>query len=144
VKENEPLGTARDADTEAALRVAAPVPFRIVALRHVTFGSKTAEFSVETPLGVIEADLFTPQGREPFVAARSVRDRYCGEWRRTVALDRAFAARILDALRAQPLQPKEKRVAREPHRPEPSAALLKSEQRFDDASADLEGEDGAP
>lgn len=119
-------------------------PFRIVALRRVSYGSKTAEFSLETPIGVVEADLFTPEGREAFVQARSVRCKYSGDWKRTVALDRAFATRVLDALRAQVSTAKEKRDEHKPQSVVPSGTLLESEQRFDAASAALDDGDGAP
>lgn len=142
MKENAPLGTARDADDET-LRVTASVPFRIVALQRVAYGSKVADFSIETPIGVVEADLFTPQGREPFVQARSVRDKFTGQWRRTIALDCAFAARVLDAVRA-PAQPtKVRRADPSPKAREPSATLLESERRFEDAFAALRKDGGA-
>lgn len=143
MKENEPLGTARDTDTAEGLRAAAPLPFCILTLQRVAFGSKTAEFAIETPIGIVDCDLFTPQGREPFIAARGVRCKYSGVWKRTIALDRAFAARVLDALRAQASTAKEKRAQRKPRSVEPSETLVASERRFDDAFADLEGEDGA-
>lgn len=133
---------ARDAD-EQALRAGASVPFNILGIRRVAYGSKVAEFSVETPIGVVEADLFAPENRKPFIQARSVRDKFSGQWRRTIALDHAFAARVLDALRAQASTAKEKRAEREPQSVEPSETLIASERRFDDAFADLEGEDGA-
>ena len=120
-------------------RVAPLVPFRIIALRRVAFGSKTAEFAIETPIGVVDCDLFTPQGREPFVTPRSIRDKFTGGWRRTVTLDRTLAARVLDALHTQPPQPKEKHAERQPQRDEPNAALVEGEQRFDDAFADIDG-----
>lgn len=135
--ENAPQCVAtRDADRET-LRVAGPIPFRIVALRRVAFGSKVAEFALETPIGVVDCDLFTPEGREPFVQARSVRDKFTGQWRRTIALDRAFAARVLDALRARGSEAKEKHAQRKPQGVDPSEVLLESEQRFDDALSGL-------
>jgi hypothetical protein len=143
VKKDAPQGVAaRDADTEM-LRAAAPVPFRITALHRVAYGSKIAEFSIETPLGVIEADLFIPEGREPFVQARSVRDKFTGQWRRTVALDRTFAARVLDALRARATATKERRVEQRSQCVEPSKVLLESECRFDNALSELDAADGA-
>jgi hypothetical protein len=99
VKKNPPGLAAGDAST-GQLREAANAPFTIASIRRVAFGSKTAEFAIIISLGVIDADLFTPEGREPFVQPRSVRDKFTGQWRRTIALDRAFAARVLDALRA--------------------------------------------
>jgi hypothetical protein len=142
MRENAPLRTARDADTET-LRAAAPVPFRITALQRVKYGSKTAEFSVETPVGVFEADLFTPQGREPFVQARSVRDKFSGQWRRTVAFDRNFAARILDALRTEAPKPQESCAEVKLHSAEPSKTLPESERRFDLAFETLDAGTGA-
>jgi hypothetical protein len=98
VIENEPLGTARNADAENLLS-GTSVPFIITNLQRVSYGTKRAEFSIETPIGVIEADLFTPERREPFVQGRSVRDKFTGKWRRTMVLDREFSARVLEALR---------------------------------------------
>jgi hypothetical protein len=109
---NAPLElAARDAD-KLALRAAVPVPFRIIAFQSVAFGSKVGEFSIETPVGVVDCDLFSPEGREEFVQARSVRDKFTGQRRRTIALDRAFAARVLDALRAKGSESKEKQGQR--------------------------------
>ena len=141
-KGNAPLGTARDADT-AMLRAAEPVPFSIVALQRVAYGSKTAEFSIETPIGVIEADLFTPPERAPFVQARSVRDKVTGQWRRTVAFDRDFAARVLEALTAQRLRSKKQHLKDEPGGVVSSAILLEAERRFDAALEEFDSREGA-
>lgn len=130
---NPPVMTAGDTSTET-LRGTAPAPFRIVAFRRVAYGSKSAEFSIETPLGTIEADLFTPSGRDPFVQARSVRDKFTGQWRRTVALDRTFAARVLNALG----EPANGRRTKPQARPAaPSKTLLQSEARFEHALGEL-------
>ena len=139
---NAPLElAARDTD-EQALRAAEPVPFRIIAFQRVAFGSKVGEFSIQTPIGVVDCDLFTPEGREPFVQARSVRDKFTGQWRRTVALDRGFAARVLAALREPPPTPNHRLARKESQGVELSAALLESERRFDAAFAALDhGED---
>ncbi len=131
MKENPPGLAAGDAST-GQLREAANVPFTIAAVRRVAFGAKAAEFAIITSLGVIYADLFMPEGRAPFVQARSVRDKFTGQWRRTVALDRTFAARVLDALRERP-SPNVRRTQQERQVVEPSAVLLESEQRFDAA-----------
>lgn len=122
--------------TANPLRSGEPAPFRVIAFRPVAYGSKVAEFSIETPIGVIEADLFAPEGREAFVQARSVRDKYTGQWRRTIALDRAFAARVLDALQTQ-ATPAKARREQEPKSVAPSEALLETEQGLDAAFAEI-------
>lgn len=130
---DEPLGQgARDA-YNATLREAATLPFRIIALQRVAFGSKVAEFSIATPLGTIDVDLFTPSGRQPFVQARSACDKFTGQWCRTVALDRAFADRLLDALRARSSEAKRNRQERAAVPVEPSKAPLSSERCFEAA-----------
>ncbi|HEX3456964.1 MAG TPA: hypothetical protein VHR97_03330 [Candidatus Baltobacteraceae bacterium] len=139
---NPPLRTAGDASTES-LRAAGSFPFRIVSMRRVDYGSKQGEFTIETPIGLIEADLFKPEDCEPFAQTRSVRDKYSGQWRRTVTLDRAFAARILAALRGQAPNAEAKRGERKTQGMEPSATLLESERCFDAASAELDGGKGA-
>lgn len=126
---NEPLGqAARDSSTED-LRGAAPYAFRIISFQRVAYGSKVGEFSIETLVGVIECDVFEPPGREPFVQARSVRDKFTGQWRRTVALDRDFAARVLDALRARSAETKRERAEGRGA----SETLLASENRLNRA-----------
>jgi hypothetical protein len=142
VKTRRVEAAAGDAEQQK-LRATALVPFAIIGLHRVAYGSKAAEFSIETPIALIEADLFEPEGREAFIQPRSVRCKYSGEWKRTTRLDRAFAGRVLDALRAQASTAREKRAEREPQSVEPSETLIASERRFDDAFADLEGEDGA-
>lgn len=138
MKENAPLTKAmRDAEQQK-LRVAASIPFHIIAFQGVAYGSKTAEFSIETPIGVVEADLFAPEGRDPFVQARSVRDKFTGRWRRTVALDRTFAARVLEVLRAQAPSVEANHVERKPQRIEPSETLFESERRFDATFGDID------
>ncbi len=128
---------AADAD-ERALSAAAVLPFRVITLQRIAYGSKTAEFSIETPIGVIQADLFTPEGREPLVSARSVRDKFTGQWRRTIALDRTFAARVLDALRGPATAADKKSAGQKPQAVEPSEVLLESERRFDAAFEELD------
>ncbi len=112
-------------------------------MRRVSYGSKAAEISIETPLGVVECDLFAPTDRGPFVQARSVRDKFTGQWRRTVALDRSFAARVLAALREPPSTPNQRHARKELQGVEQSAVLLESEQRFDAALAALDDGDAA-
>jgi hypothetical protein len=106
-------------------------------------GRRSASSRSKRQSGSSIFDLFTPEGREPFVQARSVRDKFTGQWRRTIALDRAFAARILDALRARGSEVKEKHAQRKPQGVKPSEGLLESEPRFDDALSGLGGEEGA-
>ena len=139
MKKNPPELAAGDARTEA-LRLAPPIPFRITALSRVSYGSKCAELCVETPIGVVELDVFRPEGREAFVQARSVRDKFTGQWRRTIALDRAFAERVLDALRERNAAAKQKPPPQNSRPGEPSEVLLRSERRFDSAFAELENE----
>ncbi len=133
---NPPRATAGDADKET-IRIVAPVPFRIVAFQRVAFGSKVGELSIETPIGIVDGDLFTPEGCEPFVQARSVRDKFTGRWRRTIALDSAFAACVLDALRGQASKAPERRAKRNQHDIEPSEMRLKSECGIGDAFAGI-------
>lgn len=136
MNENEPLGgAARDASAKAVL-LATSVPFKIIDLRRVAFRSKVAEFSIDTPIGRIEVDLFTPVGREAFVQTRSVRDKFTGQWRRTTILNREFAARVLAAVQGVPEPPVATRRA---ETAELSAPLLESEQRFEAELNQLHG-----
>jgi len=134
---NAPLVVAaRDAD-DAHLRVEPSVPFRISELHDVAYGSKVAEFRIVTPLGTIDADLFRPSGREPFVQSRSIRDKFTGQWRRTVTLDARFAARVLDALQTPAQTARNEQPAPTAIAPHPSSVLLQSERRFEKAFAEL-------
>ena len=97
MKENAPPATAvRDAERRE-FRATEPVPFRIIAFQRVTFGSKIGEFSIETPIGVVDCDFFIPERREPFVQARSVRDKLTGtgaaQSRSIAPSPRAFSTR---------------------------------------------------
>ncbi len=141
-KDAPQVDAARDAVRDS-FRALASFPFRIVTLQRVAYGSKTAEFLVETPLGVFEADLFAPEGREPFVQTRSVRDKYTGQWRRTVTLDRAFAVRVLAALCVEAPNAEAKGGEPRTQSIEPSETLLKSEREFDAAFTEFDGQDGA-
>ena len=100
MKKDAPLVTARDAD-DIAIRCGATAPFRIEKLRSVSYNSKAAEFTIETPVGAFDCDLFKPKDREPFVASRSIRAKYDGAWHRTVRLDPEFAVRVRDAVLEQ-------------------------------------------
>lgn len=136
-------GTSAGDTQRQTLRAADAIAFRIVAFNRVRYGSKTAEFSIETPFGIVEADLFEPQGRDPFVQARSVRDKFTGQWRRTVALDRTFAARVLAALHEPSSTSIHRPARKESQGVEPRVALLESERRFDAAFVALDRGKGA-
>jgi hypothetical protein len=129
-------GTALDA-TSNEVRLVDAVPFKITAFQRVSYGSKSGEFDVVTSVGVIECDLFEPQGRAAFIQARSVRNKYDGSWKRTVRLAPDFARRVLEALDAQ---------SAEAPKPEPerkgNQVLLASEAAFDRALDEF-GEAGA-
>lgn len=90
-------GGGVDAD-DTDLRVVMPTAFRLANITRVSYGSKSAEFVVEIDgVGTLFVDLFTPDGREPFVAPRSIRSKFSGAWGRTFKLDAALAAAILNA-----------------------------------------------
>ncbi len=132
---NPPRATAGDADV-GPIRATAPVTFSIRNRRTVSYGSKLLEFELVTPLGVLECDLFAPAGRSAFIAARSVRCKYSGAWKRTIEFDRTFAARILEALGSRTPEAKHERAQR--FTPAPSETLLTSEARFERAFGELD------
>ena len=129
-----PAENGARAATLNRLRDAADCPFRITNIQLVSYAGKVGEFSIETPLGVINADLFAPVGREPLVTRRSIRDDYTGRWRRTFVFDRAFAARVLDVLRERVSTLEKQKPAAHQECPAKPAAhsgvLLDREHRF--------------
>lgn len=93
---NEPqMGAARSADGKS-VRDGESTPFQIRDVKVVSYGAKSLEFTIVVPvIGEIEADLFTPDGRAPFVVPRSIRDKHTGGWQRTVRFDNDFALNVL-------------------------------------------------
>jgi len=85
-------------DSGAAL----PVPFQLIALERVEYGSKRATGKIEVlGLGSIEFDYFQPPSRAAFVASRSVRSKYGGQFERTVAFEAEFSAAVLEAVQSR-------------------------------------------
>lgn len=81
---------------------AAPaLPFRILDFRRCAFGSKVAEFRIEIEgLGLINAELFIPQGRRPFACGASIRSKYNGAYQRTIRFEDEFADDVCSAAMA--------------------------------------------
>ena len=50
--------------------------------------------------GWLNIELFCPEGREPFVAAESIRNKFTGAWCKSARFDGAFAASLLEAVLA--------------------------------------------
>ncbi len=93
-------GAARGADDGDLLVKNAPA-FRIKNLRAVSYGSKVYEFAAELDgVGVLNLDIFEPDGRSRFVAPRSIRSKFSGSYERTFRLDAALAVEILAAVEA--------------------------------------------
>ena len=145
---NAPPITTEGRDAKLASPSAAEnqLPFRIENLQSVSYGSKTAEFLLRTELGGIECDLFRPEQRAPFVCGRSIRNKFDGQWKRTVSFDKAFAQRVLaEVLRAtgEALEPPPQPAAKPCIPVNPSEApscndwANQQEARFDEAFTSL-------
>ena len=66
------------------------------------YGMKRAFATIEIDgLGEIEIDYFTPAKEPPFVAARSILQKYDGAYIRTTRLTDEFAAELREALEAR-------------------------------------------
>lgn len=93
-------GRSADDGTVRAAESRPPIPFRLVRVEPCEYGSKRALASISIDdLGELELDYFRPaNGREPFVTARSVRDKYTGTWVRSVKLDPGFADALCAAI----------------------------------------------
>jgi hypothetical protein len=78
---------------------ACPLPFTIVELEAVSYGSKRAIGKIEIAgLGIIDVEYFSAPGKPPFAETLSIRNRYTGRYERVVDLDETFAEELRDAI----------------------------------------------
>lgn len=79
------------------------ITFELTRVTRVSYGAKKAEGTILIPaLGEIDVDFFAPDnGRESFVAARSVRSKFTGQFERVARLDADFAIAVRDAIVAR-------------------------------------------
>lgn len=81
----------------ASLAAEVPLPeFSVERFERVQFGSKRATFWVRLAHVELSADLFAPEGKEPFVAPGSVRSRYSGVFERTSRFSPDLSAALLE------------------------------------------------
>jgi hypothetical protein len=94
-------GAGRGAESKVSGAVP-PVPFLIIGLEQVEYGSKRATATIEiVGLGTIDVDYFRPPGRAAFVAGKSVRSKYGGQFERTAAFEPEFASELLIAIESR-------------------------------------------
>ncbi len=94
------VGAGRGAGDIDSASAVAPLPFHLLTIERVDFGSKQATGSIEISgfATLIEFDYFEPAGKPSFVAAKSVRSKYGGAYERTVTFAPEFAAALLAAV----------------------------------------------
>lgn len=87
-------------DHGTSVRCAVEPSFRIFQLQRVNFGSKRATFELHLldSQVCINADLFMPDGAQPFIAPASVRSKYSGQWERRAWIGEGLGSDILEAV----------------------------------------------
>lgn len=137
-KNESPALAERGRETAA---IGFPRP-EIGPLRSVRFGK--LRWSFDLTLGPVTIQGFhivvDDDGRPAFVAPPSIKDQYTGKYRSPVKADRAFLRELFDAaiarLEADEAQSEHATSSAAQRRAQgPSAILLESERRFEDALA---------
>ncbi len=93
---------ARTSDTQKS-SPCIPPSFRIVGLERCDYGAKKATGTLEIEaLGLIDFELFVfDDGRRPFVAGGSIRNKHTGAYERSTRFAPEFAADVLAAVEAR-------------------------------------------
>ncbi len=93
---------ARNSDTQQS-SPCIPPSFRIVKLERCDYGAKKAIGTLEIEaLGLIDFELFVfDDGRRPFVAGASIRNKHGGAYKRSTLFAPEFAAELLVAAEAR-------------------------------------------
>jgi hypothetical protein len=93
--------TRRGTDTVGSPIVDSSLPaFAIECFQRVQYGSKVATFKVVLPHIELDAEMFMPEGKAPFVSSGSVRSKYDGAYKRTARFSPEFGAALCaEALR---------------------------------------------
>jgi len=89
--------TRRGTSVPDSCEAQAPLPsFEIVRFERVEFGSKRGQFVVVFPHVEVNADLFLPENRAPFVMPGSVRAKFDGTYKRTSRFSPELQIAILE------------------------------------------------
>jgi hypothetical protein len=93
--------TRRSTDSLDSVVVDSFLPaFAIKSFQRVQYGSKVATFKVVLRYVELDAELFMPEGKAPFVSPGSVRSKYDGAYKRTARFSPEFGAALrVEALR---------------------------------------------